>query len=201
MGNTIRARNFTLWLADPCRYRHGFSSLVASVRLAWPRFQASFRYLPVERAIKQYYKTGEIPTDRLPVLIRFAQQAIAHNDHYRYHDGLSPLHYLRAMDYYTPALERRAAYVSLTEAVMSLQQAPAHPASLAASRLGALDSARRAGNHRRAWKMSIFTGDAFLAVGQRAWRSAWLIMDTWTRKAEPCCATSCCWPGGCGRAR
>ncbi|MFC1605471.1 hypothetical protein ACFL33_01240 [Pseudomonadota bacterium] len=132
---------------------------VAVLSLAWPRFQASVRYLPVERAIKAYYKTGEIPTDRLPVLIRFASEAIAHQEHYRFHDGLSTLHVLRAMDYKTPALERRDAYVSaMTEAEQSLQQAPANPATwlrLASVRWILHEEPETIVD---AWKMSVFTG-------------------------------------------
>ena len=132
---------------------------LAVLSLAWPRFQASVRYLPVERAIKQYYKTGEIPTDRLPVLIRFATEAISHQEHYRFHDGLSTLHLLRAMDFKTPALERRDAYISaMMEAERSLQQAPANPATwlrLASVRWILHEEPETIVD---AWKMSVFTG-------------------------------------------
>ena len=83
---------------------------LAVLLLSWPRFQASFRYLPVDIAIQRYYDDQQIPTDRLPVLVRFAEEAIRRSDHYRFHDGLSQLHLLRALDPYTPALERRPAY-------------------------------------------------------------------------------------------
>jgi hypothetical protein len=138
---------------------------LAVLGLAWPRFQASFRYLPVERAIKQYKMTGEIPTDRLPVLIRYASEAIAHQEHYRFHDGLSTLHVLRAMDYKTPALERRGAYVSsMNEAEMSLLQAPANPVTwlrLASVRWILHEEPETIVD---AWKMSVFTGRIHTAV-------------------------------------
>jgi len=143
---------------------------LAVLVLAGPRFQASLRYLPVERAIKQYYKSGEIPADRLPVLIRFAGEAISHQDHYRYHDGLSTLHVLRAMDYQTPALERRDEYVAaMIEAEQSLQSAPANPATwmrLASVRWILHEEPETIVD---AWKMSIFTGRMHAALfGKRA---------------------------------
>jgi hypothetical protein len=82
----------------------------AVLALSWPRLQAGFRYLPVDIAVDRFYTDRQIPSDRLTVLIRFAGQAINYHDHYRYHDGLSLLHYLRGLDRYTPALERRDAY-------------------------------------------------------------------------------------------
>ena len=127
--------------------------------LAWPRLQASFRYLPVEIAIKRYYATREIPSDRLPVLIRFSEQAVADHDHYRYHDGLSLLHYLRAVDPFTPALERREAYRQAeAEAMASLQRAPAQSSvwlRLATMRWILHDEPETI---IQPWKMSIFTG-------------------------------------------
>jgi hypothetical protein len=132
---------------------------IAVLALAWPRLQASFRYLPVEIAIKRYYSTGEISSDRLPVLLRFAEQALAHQDHYRFHDGLSQLHLLRATDFSTPALERREAYVTAaSEAGESLQGAPAQPSAWL--RLASLGSILHEEPETiiAAWKMSIFTG-------------------------------------------
>ena len=151
MGNTIRARLFVL---API----GLLSLAVLV-LAWPRFQASFRYIPVELAIKQYQRDQQIPTERLPVLIRFADQAIELNHHYRFHDGLSQLHLLRALDPYTRALERRPAYrLAETEATKSLQLAPSQPAAwlrLATVRWVLRDEPETI---IQPWKMSIFTG-------------------------------------------
>jgi len=132
---------------------------IAVVALAAPRFLANLRYLPVEAALKRYYATNEIPSERLPVLIRFAKQAIARNDHYHFHDGLSLLHLLRAQDVNTPALERRPAYIlSMEEAASSLARAPAQTATwlrLANLRWLLHEEPETVID---AWKMSIFTG-------------------------------------------
>jgi hypothetical protein len=151
MGNIIRARYFVLAAT-------GLLS-VAVLWLSWPRLQAGFRYLPVDIAIQHYYRDQQIPTDRLTVLIDFAQQAIDSNDHYRYHDGLGQLHYLRGLDPYTPALERRPAYrLTESETSISLQQSPAQPAAwlrLATVRWVLHDEPKTI---IQPWKMSIFTG-------------------------------------------
>jgi hypothetical protein len=127
--------------------------------LAWPRFLASVRYLPVEHALDRYYADNEIPSDRLKVLIRFAEEAIGRQDHYRFHDGLSQLQYLRGLDVQTPAGERRAAYRAAADAAAaSLRQAPAQPAAwlrLATLRWILHDEPDTIVG---AWKMSIFTG-------------------------------------------
>ena len=132
---------------------------IVVITLAWPRLYASIRYLPVEIAINRYYSTREIPSDRLPVLIRFSQEALARHKHYRYHDGLSLLHYLRALDVFTPALERRDAYRQAeAEAINSLQRAPAQPAvwlRVATMRWILHDEPETI---IQPWKMSIFTG-------------------------------------------
>ncbi len=132
---------------------------IAVLALAGPRLQASYRYLPVDIAIQKYFSTREIPAERLPVLIRFAGQAIAHHDHYRYHDGLSLLHLLRALDVNTPALERRDDYLAAaTEAMETLRRAPAQPAAwlrLANVRWILHDEPETI---IAPWKMSIFTG-------------------------------------------
>lgn len=132
---------------------------IATLMLAWPRLQASFRYLPVDIAITRYHQDRQIPSDRLTVLIRFAREAIAYHDHYRYHDGLSLLHYLRALDPYSPALERRDTYrQSEAEAANSLQRAPAQPSAwlrLATIRWILHDEPETI---IEPWKMSIFTG-------------------------------------------
>jgi hypothetical protein len=138
---------------------------LAVLALAWPRFQAAFRYLPVDRAIARYHAEREIPTDRLTVLIGFARQAIGQHDHYRFHDGLSQLHYLRGLDPYTPALERRPAYAEAeAEAVNALQQAPAQPETwlrLATIRWILHDEPE---NIVAPWKMSVFTGRTHSAL-------------------------------------
>ena len=127
--------------------------------LAWPRLQASYRYLPVEIAIQRYYATREMASDRLPVLIGFARKAVSYHDHYRFHDGLSLLQLLRAIDVNTPALERRDAYVaSVAEAMESLQRAPAQPSIWL--RLATLHWILHDEPETilASWKMSIFSG-------------------------------------------
>jgi hypothetical protein len=131
----------------------------AVLALSWPRLQAGFRYLPVDIAIDRFYADREIPSDRLTVLIRFAGQAINYHDHYRYHDGLSLLHYLRGLDRYTPALERRDAYrQAALEAIEALKRAPSQPDTWL--RLAAVRSVLRDDAEAiiEPWKMSIFTG-------------------------------------------
>jgi len=132
---------------------------VATLALAWPRVLASVRYLPVEHALDRYYADNEIPSDRLKVLIRFAEEAIGRQDHYRFHDGLSQLQYLRGLDVRTPAGERRAAYRAAADAAAaSLRRAPAQPAAwlrLATLRWILHDEPETIVG---AWKMSIFTG-------------------------------------------
>jgi hypothetical protein len=132
---------------------------IAVLILSWPRLQASFRYLPVDNAISRYYVDQQIPSDRLEVLVGFTEQAIAYHDHYRFHDGLSTLHYLRALDVFTPAMERRDAYrQAAVEAMTSLGQAPAQPAAwlrLATVRWILHDEPETI---IQPWKMSIFTG-------------------------------------------
>ena len=127
--------------------------------LSWPRLQASYRYIPVDLAIKRYYSSRETPSDRLPVLIRFANEALGHKDHYRYHEGLSLLHTLKAIDSNTPPLERRDAYVTAeAEAIESLKKAPAQPQlwlRLSHIRWVLHDEPE---NIIAAWKMSVFTG-------------------------------------------
>jgi hypothetical protein len=147
--------------------------------LAWPRFLASVRYLPVEHALGRYYADNVIPSDRLLVLIRFAGEAIGLNDHHRFHDGLSQLHYLRGLDVQTPAGERRGAYRAAADAAAAaLQQAPAQPAAwlrLATLRWILHDEPDTI---VAAWKMSVFTGRTHsslythrveLGLAHRAW--------------------------------
>jgi hypothetical protein len=132
---------------------------VAVLLLSLPRLQASYRYLPVDIAIQRYFETRELASDRLPVLMGFAEQALEHQDHYRYHDGLSLLHLLRALDINTLALERRGEYLAASnEAMASLQRAPAQPAvwfRLANIRWILHEEPETI---IAAWKMSIFTG-------------------------------------------
>jgi hypothetical protein len=138
---------------------------VTVAALAAPRVLASIRYLPVDRALAQYYTTNEIPTNRLNVLIRFAGEAIGHHDHFRYRDGLSQLHYLRGLDMHTPASERRGAYRSAeTEAATSLERGPAQSAvwlRLATIRWILHDEPETI---VEPWKMSVFTGRTHSAL-------------------------------------
>jgi len=98
----------------------------ATLLLSWPRLQASVTYLPVDTAIKHYYASREIPSAQLAGLIERAQQAIDLHDHYRYHDGLSTLYFLRGLDARSPSRERRPAYEqAIKEAENVVLMAPA----------------------------------------------------------------------------
>ncbi len=127
--------------------------------LALPRLGASVRFLPVEFAQHRYFKDRVIPSDRLQVLIEYTQQSIAIHDHYRYHDALGFLYYLRALDLNTPALERRDSYNSAeAETVSTLRSSPAQPAAwmrLVTIRWILHDEP---GNIVQPWRMSVFTG-------------------------------------------
>lgn len=132
---------------------------LALLMLAWPRLWASIRYLPVDLAIERYYAEREIPTQRLLTLIGFAGQALERHDHYRYHDGLSLLHYLRGLDVYTPALERREAYrAAEAEALATVRRAPAQPEAWL--RIATVRSILRDEPEAvlEPWRMSVFTG-------------------------------------------
>jgi hypothetical protein len=130
-----------------------------TLSLAWPRMMASYRFLPVDIAIGRYYEQREIPTHRMLTLMGFAGEAIARHDHYRYHDGLSFLHYLRGLDIYTPALERRGEYREAEAAAMAVvKQAPAQPEAwlrIATVRAMLRDEP---GDILEPWKMSVYTG-------------------------------------------
>jgi hypothetical protein len=134
-------------------------SALLLLALCWPRLQASYRFLPVDLAIERYYDDREIPSRRLLTLMKFARQAIGYHDHYRYHDALSLLHYLRAIDLRTPALERRDAYrLAEAEAVETVKRAPAQPeAWLRISTVRAILH-EEADDVIETWKMSVFTG-------------------------------------------
>jgi len=132
---------------------------VATGSLAWPRMQASLRFLPVDLAIDRYQQDRELPSQRMLTLIGFAEQAIAHHDHYRYHEGLSFLYYLRGLDVQTPALQRRESYREAERAaIATVQRAPARPETWL--RIAAVRSILRDEPETivAAWEMSIFTG-------------------------------------------
>jgi hypothetical protein len=142
---------------------------IATLLLSWPRFLASYRYLPVEIAIERYFTTREIPSDRLDVLIKFANQAIAHQDNYQYHNGLSMLQLLRALDFGTPATERLGAYrAAEQEALSSIKKAPAQPAAwLRVANIRWILHDEPA-DILAPWKMSIFTGRTdYTLIAQR----------------------------------
>lgn len=101
---------------------------IALLGLAWPRLQASFHYLPVDTAIGKYFASREIPTAQLEGLVARAQQSIERHDHYRYWEGLSLLHYLRALDEDTPPWERRPEMKRCLRALEeTVRRAPAMP--------------------------------------------------------------------------
>ncbi|MFT5141351.1 MAG: hypothetical protein ACI9CB_003025 [Rhodothermales bacterium] len=104
------------------------ASAISLFSISWPRLNASLTYLPVDTAIKNYYATREIPTLQLPGLITQARKAIEKHDHYRYHDGLSALYYLRGTDDLSPTLERQSALEqAIAEAEISVSISPARP--------------------------------------------------------------------------
>ncbi|RPH97022.1 MAG: hypothetical protein EHM68_09845 [Lysobacterales bacterium] len=132
---------------------------LATLALAWPRLQASYRFLPVDLAIERYFEDRQIPSQRLLTLLGFAGQAARTHDHYRYHDGLSFLHYLRGLDIYTPALQRRDAFrAAETEAIEAVRRAPAQPEAWL--RLATVRSILRDEPETvlAPWRMSVFTG-------------------------------------------
>ncbi len=100
------------------------------VATAWPRLKAAWHFLPVDAAIARYYETGVVPVAQLDALAARAQAALATIDHYRYHEGLSFVAYLRALS--SPAgspARRDAMAASLASAREALRQAPAKPAT------------------------------------------------------------------------
>jgi len=132
---------------------------ISVIMLALPDFRASYRYLPVEFALERYYSSREIPSDRIDVLADFANQSVVLQDRYRYHNGLSQLYLLRAIDMYTPALERRPAYRRAEqESIESLRANPAQPGTwLLLTRIRWILH-DEPDDIIAAWKMSIFTG-------------------------------------------
>ena len=100
----------------------------ALLTLSWPQLRASFRFLPVDRAVTRYWKTETIPSAQLPQLISTAEAALAIHDNARYWNGVSFMHYLYAIDDNSPSLARRPAFEkSLDAAVEVLKRAPAKP--------------------------------------------------------------------------
>ena len=115
--------------------------------------------MPVDLAIERYYQDREIPSHRMLTLLGFSNQAIAYHDHYRYYEGLSFLHYLRGLDIYPPALERRTEYRKAeAAAIEAVKRAPAQPETWL--RIATVRSILRDEPETvlEPWKMSIFTG-------------------------------------------
>jgi hypothetical protein len=96
--------------------------------LSWPRLHASVRYLPVDTAISNYWKTREFDVSQLAGLIERAEETIAIHDHYRYFEGLSELQILNSQDMsQTIWLRREALEASIEAAEQALLRAPAKP--------------------------------------------------------------------------
>lgn len=132
---------------------------LATLALALPRFQAAYRFLPVDIAIGRYYESLEIPSHRMLTLVGFANQSLELHEHCRFYDGLAQLQYLRGLDIYTPALERRAAYrESEAQTLLALESAPAQPEAW--MRVALVRSILRDEPETvlEPWKMSVFTG-------------------------------------------
>ena len=106
------------------------TAVVASLLLvmSWPRLNASLRYLPVDTAISNYWKSHEFDHTQLDGLIARAGESIAIHDHYRYREGLSELQILRSHDMSLSFWERRQALeLSILAAIEVVKQAPAKP--------------------------------------------------------------------------
>jgi len=105
----------------------GISAAVL-LTLSWPRLRASISYLPVDTAISNYWKTGEIDNAQLDGLITRAHEAIALHDHYRYQAGLSELNILSGQDMSRSLWQRRQALEdSIAAAEKVVQRAPSKP--------------------------------------------------------------------------
>lgn len=129
------------------------------ISIAWPGYSAAMAFLPVDTAIKNYYTDRVIPADQLDGLIKRANTVIGLNDHYRYHDGLSILYYMRGLDSQHPASLRRSSFEqSISEAEKALALAPARPMTwLRTARTRAL-LGQATDKVISSWKMSIYTG-------------------------------------------
>ena len=98
--------------------------------LSWPRLRASIRYLPVDTAMSNYWKTREFDNAQLKGLIERAEEAIALHDHYRYWDGLSELQILSSQDMSQSFWSRREALEkSITAATEVVKRSPSKPRS------------------------------------------------------------------------
>jgi hypothetical protein len=128
-----RPRAKSLMGRDARRRLLALTALLAGAWLAaqaWPRLQASVLFLPVDTAIGRYFDSREIPSAQLEALIAQTKRAIERRPHYRYYNGLSFLHYLRALDPTVSSSERRLALqASIAAAEQALARAPAKPAT------------------------------------------------------------------------
>ena len=114
-------------------YRYGLVLVTAVtacllLALSWPRLHASLRYLPVDTAISNYWKSREFDNAQLGGLIERAQQAITIHDHYRYFEGLSELQIINGQDMSQTMWQRRKALeASINAAEQALMRSPAKP--------------------------------------------------------------------------
>jgi hypothetical protein len=103
-------------------------AVCAVMALAWPRLQATLRFLPVDAAIEAYWKRGELPPEQLQPLLQRSRESIALHPHHRYWDGLSFLYFLEGIDNKNTLSARRLAHeASIEAATESLKRAPAQP--------------------------------------------------------------------------
>lgn len=132
----------------------------ALVWLAWPRLHASVLYLPVDTALARFQATREMPAAQIEGLLGRVGEVAAIHPHYRYLDGASRLHYLRAREPATaPWLREPALHQAVLAAEASLRRAPAQP--YAWLRIAQARAARGGGAPESVvapLKMSVFTG-------------------------------------------
>jgi hypothetical protein len=127
--------------------------------LAWPRLQASVRYLPVDTALSAYRAGSDIDPAQLDPLAERAEAAIAAHGHHRYFDGLSELKLLAGGDMRRPYWQRRQRLEeSLAAAGGAVHRAPARPRTwLRIARLRAA-LGYPADQVIEPWTMSVLTG-------------------------------------------
>jgi hypothetical protein len=127
--------------------------------LAWPRLQASVRFLPVDTALAKYRESRTIDSAQLDALAERAERAIAAHDHYRYYEGLSELRLLAGNDMQRPYWQRRGQLEqSLSAAEEVVGRAPARPRAWL--RIGRIRAALGQPPETvvAAWKLSVLTG-------------------------------------------
>lgn len=98
------------------------------IAMAWPRLAASIQFLPVERAISNYFKSSDTQASEIDRLVAQSELAAAHFDRYSYHSALSLLYFLQATSSETPLhIRRERLDQSIAEARISLAAAPMQP--------------------------------------------------------------------------